>query len=243
MEKDFKNNITILNNKGIELNAIFEKNSNKSILIYLHGMFSGHDNISEHLMNKCKDYNISYICCLTRASGKITQLNRHINEQTYTITAGGTFEDFDEYFEDITCWFNYLSSKGFENFFIAAHSLACNKIIAFCNKYNIKQIKKIFLLSPQDALSFKINPNNAGMFEEAERNVKEKNGLQIISKPLFHSPISSSTYYNIIANKEINNIHYLTNANLHFNFNIPVIIIMDENDYIFSFTQLFETIC
>lgn len=104
---------------------------------------------------------------------------------------------------------NLFIKKGIDKIFLLGHSLGCNKVLYYSYLKNIKQIKQIILLAPQDFSKITDNKIHFGMLQEAENNIKQNMPLKILSgKFLGFSPISSQTFHNLKYNKNLNNFSY-----------------------------------
>jgi len=122
---------------------------------------------------------------------------------------GAAYERFEDCIYDLDAWFSFL--KDYEDVYVIAHSLGCNKIVYYLQDHQPSHLKKIILLAPQDNVNFPKLPMHEGMLDEATKNIKTGQADKLLTKKLLGGcVISSQTYYDLITNPKINNIPYKT---------------------------------
>lgn len=204
--------VEIKTDQDIFLNGFYASKGNKSCAIFIPGV-SGcfiENKFARVLAQDCVKNNIDFLFAHNQGSFQIIKLPCLKEEDKLSSKMlGAAYEHFDDCIYDLDAWFRFVS--GYENLYVIAHSLGCNKLLHYLQKHKISNLKKIVLLAPEDLANFINIPEHSGMLTEAETNLAANQPDKILSKKfLGYCVISSQTYYDFVNNKNINNIPYKT---------------------------------
>ena len=216
---------------------LFSNNSDKCIL-YIPGI-SGNfyeSKFARVIAEQVSKENIDFLFGHNQGSFQIMNF-KYMREdgKIKDILKGAAYEDYDDSNYDIDAWIKFLKERNYKKIILIAHSLGCNKVIKYLNKYNYDGIDACILLSPQDIRNAKDLSIHKGMYDEALYNIKNNNPEKILSKKfLCFCNMCSKTFYDFIEKqKELNNIPY-KDKNGDFSkirsINIPIYSIIGTKD-------------
>ena len=224
--------IRIKNADNVILKGVYSKINKKDCCIYFHGFAGCYDSLAKSVHEKLKQNKISFLFGYTQGYGIIYPMKKEINGLAQEINCGGCYEYLDNYSCDYDAWFNFLKEEKYENIYVITHSLACNKIIDYLNKNKVNNIKKIFMLAPQDLTQiiyqYPLNIN------KALENLKSNKSEEILpEKFLGFCDICSRTFLSFSSECKLHNIQY-KNSNFKFeklnNIKIPIFAIIGQKD-------------
>ena len=227
--------INVRNEQGVELEGFMFEVNTKTCVLHIPGFGGAFDSLPQIMGEYFQKNHIAYLCGLTQGAYPQKTLKKFKADNTFTEQlCGATYEKFENSLPDISCWVEYLLKNGYDNLFLLGHSLGCNKVLYYLKEKNIKQIKGVILLAPQDFSKIVYNPIHQGMLEEAEDNIKRGEPHKILNRRfLGFAPISSFTFYNMKDNKNQHNFNYKDpNENYQFlkDINKQVFMVMGNKD-------------
>ena len=154
------------------------------------------------------------------------------NGEKIEIVQGGCYENLENYYIDYKAWFDFLKRENYDDIYVVGHSLACNKIIDYFNKYEIDEVKKIVMLAPQDLSKIiYTQKNNISQAKLYMLNNKENEILS--EKFLGFCPISAKTFLSFGRECFLHNLKY-KDANYKYQklkyIKKPIYIFIGEND-------------
>ena len=224
--------IKIINDNNIILKGKYFKVSEKKCCIFFHG-FAGHfGSMAEDLQKKCNDNGISFLFGYTTGYKTIYPMKKKVNGEKIEIVQGGCYENLENYYIDYKAWFDFLKRENYDDIYVVGHSLACNKIIDYFNKYEIDEVKKIVMLAPQDLSKIiYTQKNNISQAKLYMLNNKENEILS--EKFLGFCPISAKTFLSFGRECFLHNLKY-KDANYKYQklkyIKKPIYIFIGEND-------------
>ena len=204
--------VEVKTKQDVFLGGFYTNRGNKSCAIFIPGL-SGNfmENKFARVMGEyCVKNDIDFLFAHNQGSFQIANPSC-LNEdgKLSSIIRGAAYESFDDCVYDLDAWLNFLSD--YENVYIIAHSLGCNKTIHYLQEHHPHNLKKLVLLAPQDIGNFPNLSMHDGMQQEAQTNIANGQADRLLSKKfLGYCVISSHTYLGFINNKHINNIPYKT---------------------------------
>lgn len=200
--------VKILNSENIKLKGYYLEKKSKQCIIAFAGFAGNCDKLFCDIMAKCDENNIAFLFGNTRGSYEKKELKRVLgNGESEIVLAGACYENFDETIADMVDWINYARKLNYEELYLVGASLACNKIIKILNIANFENIKKAFLLCPQD-ISVQVDEY---MLKEAKSLIDKNLGGDILSKKFFGCfDVCAKTYNDLMTREDINNLPYLT---------------------------------
>jgi predicted alpha/beta-fold hydrolase len=134
------------------LNGLFKEVPNsKSIVILIHGFttdFYTHK-FFHSIQDKLEESGVSSVAIQTRGTGMHTEFLKSGREDG--VNLGSFHEKLEEAHLDISAWIKTLTALGYENIYLAGHSLGTIKTVRYLYEGEYKdKIKKIILLAPFD---------------------------------------------------------------------------------------------
>ncbi len=238
------NYIEIINSDKVCLYGLYSGKKNKTCIIYIPGLGATFSSsiISKKINEFCQKSNCDFLFAANQGSNLMSEILVY-DDKTSCKNGGASYENYNNWFSDMDAWFDYL--KNYEEIIVIAHSLGCNKIVDYISKKKIKNVRKIFLLSPQD-LNYLVNlDKHKGLYEEAVFN-HSNNDNKLLSKLfLGFCYLSTETYLDFCENKKINNIPYLTDKDFSIikSIDIPIFIIIGSNDKKISLENELIALC
>jgi len=204
--------IEVKTEQNIFLNGFHTTGGNKSCAIFIPGV-SGNfmeNKFARVIGDVCIENNIDFLFAHNQGSFQIANPPCiKGNGNLSSIMRGAAYEFFNDCIYDLDAWMKFVSN--YENLYIVAHSLGCNKTLHYLQKTTPTNLKKIVLLAPEDLETFRDIPEHKGLFEEATSNIEAGQPNKLLSKKfLGYCVMSSHTFYDFITNPKINNIPYKT---------------------------------
>ena len=221
--------IKIENAKNIFLKGYYRENGKKSIIIYFHGFSGWYDDCAKSIADMCDINDISFLCPLTQGSGIINKMATGTSDET--ILRGGCYETPEDYFGDYEAWLDFIKNENYENIFIIGHSLACNKLVDFLTKKDIKNLKAMVFLAPQDLTN--ITEKNIKMFAQAQEFVVNNKGEEILDELfLGFTHVCARTYLSFSKDCFLNNLQYksIDGRVLLNKITVPILAIIGDKD-------------
>lgn len=224
--------IKIINDNNIILKGKYFKVSEKKCCIFFHGFAGHYGSLAEDLQKKCNDNGISFLFGYTTGYKTIYPMKKKVSGEKIEILQGGCYENLEDYYIDYNAWFNFLKSENYEDIYVIGHSLACNKLIDYFNKYEIVEVKKIVMLAPQDLSEIiYTQENNISQAKLYMLNNKENEILS--EKFLGFCPISAKTFLSFGRECFLHNLKY-KDVNFKYqklkSIKKPIHIFIGEND-------------
>lgn len=184
----------------LELHGLHSQNSDKKIIIYVHGYSSEFysDWIASYFLNNLKSNDPSFISTENRGGGGIKYMDK--NRERYV--AGSAYETFEDCVHDIKAWIDWAEEQGFEEIWTMSHSLGPSKVVYYSTETQDIRIKGHIFLSPSEMYGLVREPigilEYESMYPEAKKLVENGNGEQILSMKLWeYNYISARTYLNL----------------------------------------------
>jgi len=204
--------VEVKTEQNIFLSGFHAKESHKSCVLFIPGLAGSfmESKFARELAQACLENEIDFLFTHNQGSFQIISFP-YLNEdgKLSNIMKGAAYERFEDCIYDLDAWFSFL--KDYEDVYVIAHSLGCNKIVYYLQDHQPSHLKKIILLAPQDNVNFPKLPMHEGMLDEATKNIKTGQADKLLTKKLLGGcVISSQTYYDLITNPKINNIPYKT---------------------------------
>lgn len=199
--------VEVITKQGIKLDGYFYNNKNEKCILFIPGLNGNYNDTKfiHFVIEECKNNNYDFLFSHNQGSYEIKEYDT-INGKRII---GSAYEKFEDSIYDIDAWIKYLIDYDYKELVIIAHSLGCNKLVYFLNNKKYDLIKKIILLAPQDNSNFDKLDIHEGMMDEAINNLNNGLDNEILSKKfLGFTRMSSRTYYELLNNKNINNIPY-----------------------------------
>jgi hypothetical protein len=195
--------IEVVNSQNVILNGLYSGKNNNRCIIYFSGLGADFSSCLPHKFFNCDDFD--FLFASTQGSSLMKEL---LLSDGSIISGGAAYESYDNWFSDLVCWFDFLDV--YDEIFVVAHSLGCNKVIDYMNKVDNSKVKKVFLLAPQDFYYLVNIDKHDGMLEEALIN-KENGNNNLLSKVfLGFCYLSTNTFLDFYYNNKINNIPYIS---------------------------------
>ena len=204
--------VEVKTEQNIFLNGFHAKEGHKSCVLFIPGLAGSfmESKFARELARACIENKIDFLFAHNQGSFQTISFP-YLNEdgKLSNIMKGAAYEHFEDCVYDLDAWFSFL--KEYENFYMIAHSLGCNKIVHYLQNHQPAHLKKVVLLAPQDNENFPKLPMHEGMLDEASENIKAGQPDKLLTKKLLGGcVISSQTYYDFITDSKINNIPYKT---------------------------------
>lgn len=146
------------------------------------------------------------------------------------VEKGAFNEDFDECVKDLSEWIEFATKEGFEEIYLLGASIACNRIVNYLNNFNYPQsIKKVILECPQN-----LKPQlPSTMIEEADELMSENLPNNILTDKFFgYCEVTAKTIYNMVHNKNLDNLPYLIKGDFSMlkNISLPIRVVIGSQD-------------
>lgn len=199
--------IKVLNDNNIILKGKYFKVSEKKCCIFFHG-FAGHfGSMAETIQKECVNSGISFLFGYTTGYKTIYTMKQKINGEKFEIIQGACYENLENYYIDYNAWFDFLRKEEYEEIYVIGHSLACNKLIDYFSRFEIKEVKKIVMLAPQDLSEIiYTQPNN---LEKAREYLSSNKENEILPENfLGFCPISAKTFLSFGRECFLHNLKY-----------------------------------
>lgn len=204
--------VEIKTEQNIFLNGFYSGNNGKDCVVFIPGVAGNfmESKFSRVLAQICIENGIDFLFAHNQGSFQIINFPCLKEEgKLSNVMKGAAYEHFEDCVYDLEAWMDFVSK--YENVYLIAHSLGCNKIVHYLQNHKPFNFKKLVLLAPQDSVNFPKLPMHEGMLEEAKMNIANNQPDKLLTKKLLGGcVISSQTYYDFINNKKINNIPYKT---------------------------------
>ena len=204
--------IEVKTEQNIFLNGFYAKENNKACVLFIPGLAGSfmESKFARILAQECINNKIDFLFTHNQGSFQIMSFP-YLKEdgKLSNIMKGAAYEHFEDCVYDLDTWFDFV--KDYEEVYLIAHSLGCNKVVHYLQDHKPNNLKKVILLAPQDNVNFPHLSIHEGMLEEAKSNIQAENPDKLLTKKLLGGcVISSKTYFDFITNSKINNIPYKT---------------------------------
>lgn len=223
--------IKMINRDGLELKGYYDKVNNKKCVVAFCGFGGNCDTSFCAIAEKCIENNISFLFSNTQGSYVKKELKKHLQNNGVIMVEKGAFnEDFDECVKDLSEWIEFATKEGFEEIYLLGASIACNRIVNYLNNFNYPQsIKKVILECPQN-----LKPQlPSTMIEEADELMSENLPNNILTDKFFgYCEVTAKTIYNMVHNKNLDNLPYLIKGDFSMlkNISLPIRVVIGSQD-------------
>jgi len=227
---------------GIYLPAFhWPSKENKTCLISIHGILDHffENYFAEIIGKECNKNNLGFNFGHHRGYGTINDIstNKLDPDGIPLIKKYGTSYDvFEECLYDIQLWIDTAKEFGYEEIFLMAHSMGCNKTIYYLAQNKIENLKGLILVSPNDFAGMaKFDPSYQLLLETAKNNVSNGHPEILLPQPVWgFLPISSGTFLNFFDNENIaKTLPEIENPDKYeflSKINVPMLAIMGSKD-------------
>lgn len=241
------NYIQVNTEDGFKLNGLYkEGDKNKVATILIHGFtsdFYSHK-FYHSIAEKLESQSNAIILAQTRGTGIQTEFIKTNGDAEYL---GSYFEKIEDAHFDISAYVEYLLNNGYTKIVLAGHSLGTIKSVRYLfeGKYKDK-ITKLVLLAPFDKNAFMEvkAPNKWHDFVEiAKEKIDQGKGREIVPIPEWEDfSMSYITFYSWYKQDDLSCMWDFFRKDYDFpilqKINIPVKIIVGDNDDFFVYKQL-----
>lgn len=154
MEKLKGEIVRIKTSDNLELQGILYEpvQATNTAIIHVHGWTGNFyenyflDQIAADLIKN----NISFLSFNTRGAGFVQDFYKIENGKKENVQIGGCLEVFEDCLFDLDGAVNYLTNRGYKNFYLQGHSTGCQKVVYYALNNSDKNIKGLILLEPTD---------------------------------------------------------------------------------------------
>ena len=198
--------------QNIFLNGFYACAGQKACVLFVPGLAGNflENKFVRVLAEKCFAHQMDFVFSHNQGSFQIMSFPR-LDEtgKMSGVLKGAAYEQLEDCVYDLAAWFDFM--KDYEEVYLLAHSLGCNKVVRYLQDHKPANLKKVVLIAPQDNAGFFDLPIHAGMVDEAKANVAAGHPDKLLTKKLLdYCVISSGTCLDFVANSKFNNIPYKT---------------------------------
>lgn len=244
------NYIQVNTEDGFRLNGLYKDgDKNKVATILIHGFtsdFYSHK-FYHSIAEKLESQSNAIILAQTRGTGVQTEFIKTNCDGEYI---GSYFEKIEDAHFDISAFIEFLLSEGYTKIVLAGHSLGTIKAVRYLFEGKYKDmITKLVLLAPFDKNAFMEvkAPNKWHDFVEiAKEKIDQGKGREIVPVPEWEDFVMSyTTFYSWYKQDDLSCMWDFYRKDYDFpilqKINIPVKIIIGDNDDFFVYKQLGTT--
>jgi len=228
---------------GLYLHGYFQPVAgNRRILLHLHGYEGNfYDNeFVQVLADNCQAANVPFISVNTRGNGKDTDFN---TTDGRVIRIGAHYENLSAVRLDIDAWIRFLRLQGYEDIYLAGHSLGTVKAVRYLTegKY-ADNIKKLLLISPFDEKSsLGVDFPLQKLLSAAQTQISSGHGSDTVSLEFKFPGMSYDTWLSWHAQDEFGRMFDFSTPGYDFpvlhRINIPVCVIVGSKDEYFHLSD------
>ncbi|AXQ77881.1 DUF1749 domain-containing protein [Streptococcus chenjunshii] len=148
---------------------------------------------------------IDFVYAQTNDAFNEIETKNQVTGQTEII--GSWNEDFADTDDDIEAYLNWAQSKGYQNIYLAGHSLGANKVIYYLSRHSETVVKQFILLSPANLthLTSQVTEQEKALVQQF---LAEGRGREKLPFPLLGwIPCTADTAYGWLFDNILNNVH------------------------------------